>query len=506
MDAEDLPPGWAWATLSEIADAPESVSPARAFADRQAFKYVDLSAVNSGQITKAQEVKPSEAPSRARQMIRAGDTLFSCVRVYLENIAFVTTDFDGQIASTAYAVLRPRDGIDARYLYWQARQPAFIKAMTDAQRGNSPPAVQEDDVRGARVPIAPSAEQTRIAAAVDALLAELDEAEAALARAREGVAQFRASMLHAACTGQLTAAWRAARPPTKTGADLLRRVLAERRTAWERTERARLEARGTLPRGDAWKARYVEPAAPDLSGMPDLPDGWAWASLDQLARSSSYGSSVKCDADATGLAVLRIPNVQTGEVNWSKLKYATADLGLAESDLLAVGDLLIVRTNGSPNLVGRAGLVEATPSAPSYFASYLIRYRLAGAETLQRWVATAFGSGLIRVQVGRFAATSAGQYNISQTNLSSFAIPVPSEAEMTVALDLLREAPMRADDWSLNAELASLRQSILHAAFTGRLVSQDPTDEPATALLARLRGTSTPARRARRRTPAEVPA
>lgn len=393
---------------------------------------------------------------------------------------------------------------DLDYLFWFIQK--CREKLRDLGQGGAQPNISQATLKNFQLPLPPLAEQRRIATAVNALFEELDEAEAALARAREGVEQFRASLLHAACTGQLTAAWRRDNPPAETGADLLRRILAERRTAWERAERARLEARGTMPRGDAWRARYVEPVAPDLTAMPDLPEGWVWASLEQLSCSSSYGSSVKCDAQAEGLAVLRIPNVQTGTANWSKLKFATEDLALDDGALLAPGDLLVVRTNGSHTLVGRAGLVDALPPVPSYFASYLIRFRLAASAPLQRWVAMAFGSALVRMQVARFAATSAGQYNISQTKLASFALPLPTEPEMQAAMGLLQDAPMHSDDWTADDAIATLRQSILHAAFTGRLVPQNPADEPAATLLARLRETAVPARRTRGRPVTKVPA
>jgi type I restriction enzyme S subunit len=279
------------------------------------------------------------------------------------------------------------------------------------------------------MPIAPLAEQARIIAAVNALFEEVEAGEAALARARESLAEFRASLLHAACTGALTADWRAANPTNDTGHDLLAVLLGQRRTRWEADFRANAARVGKRLRDDAWKARYPTPRDPDLTDIPALPESWTWVSLDQLSHDSSYGTSVKCDVSADGLAVLRIPNVQAGAVTWSNLKFATADLGLETAYLLAPGDLLIVRTNGSPDLVGRAALVAGWPERPSYFASYLIRFRLVGSPAVQRWVASVFRSGLVRPQVARFAATSAGQYNVSQTNLAGFAIPLPPESE-----------------------------------------------------------------------------
>lgn len=512
MDAEDLPPGWAWATLGEIAEAPQSVSPARVFADKPSFTYVDLSAVNGGQITDAQTIKPSDAPSRARQMIRAGDTLFSCVRVYLENIAFVTKDFCGQVASTAYAVLRPRDGIDPRYLYWLTRQPSFIKAMTEAQRGNSPPAVQEDDVRGATVPIAPASEQARIAAAVNALFDELDEAAAALARAREGVEQFRASLLHAACTGQLTAAWRAANPPTETGADLLRRILAERRTAWEGTECARLEARGTLPRGDAWKARYVEPVAPDLTDMPDLPEGWVTTPLRLLViEGPTNGYSPKASRSEDGTLSLKLTATTKGIIDLSSraIKRLSEQIDPSSNLFLKNSDLLFQRGN-TPEYVGISAIFRG-PENLFVYPDLMIRVR-SGQDFITEWLWRVANSPVGRRHMQQAASGTAGTMpKITGETVRELPVPLPPEAELREIMVLLSTSLEDARDAAeqleaLDDDLSRLRQSILHAAFTGRLVPQDPTDEPAAALLVRLRGTAPPGRRTRRRTPAEVPA
>src|SRR5690606_14018520 len=116
------------------------------------------------------------------------------------------------------------------------------------------------------------------------LFGEIEAGEQELEKAREGLADFRRAVLKAAVTGELTREWREKNPPNETGADFLARILAERRAAWERAELARLKAKGKAPKGDSWKSRYVEPTPPDTSGLRDLPNGWVWASVDQLSE------------------------------------------------------------------------------------------------------------------------------------------------------------------------------------------------------------------------------
>lgn len=405
------------------------------------------------------------------------------------------------IASTEWITFPPHTALVPEYLrFFLMREPvrAYLAASASGVGGSL--MRSNAGVAGTlSLPLAPLPEQHRVVAAIETQFAELDEAEAALARARAGLAEYRASLLHAACTGQLTVAWRASRPPPpENGPALLRRILAERRAAWERAELARLHARGKpAPVGDGWKARYKEPVTPDMEELPSLPHGWTWASLDQLSWNTNYGTSAKCDTGEVGTPVLRIPNVQSGVIKWSNLKYTKAETDLEQADYLAFGDLLIVRTNGSPGLLGRAAVIDQPCSQPTYFASYLIRFRLLGAATLHQWVAILFSADLVRKQIGRYAATSAGQYNISQTNLARFAIPLPPMGEVAQLVEELADDTLTEDGYPADETAATLRQSILHAAFTGRLVPQDPADEPAAALLARLRAAPAAPRRGR---------
>ena len=498
---EELPPGWAWATLGEITKPVDSISPAREFTGQATFAYIDLSAIEQHTIRNPQYILPNAAPSRARQKVFAGDTLFSCVRVYLDNIARVTEAFDGGVASSAFAVLRPKDGIDPTYLYWLVRQPAFVSQMASAQRGNSPPAVQDTDVRTAFVPVAPAAEQRRIATEVEALFAELDEAEAALGRAREALTDYRASLLHAACTGRLTESWRAANPqPVEDGPALLGRILAERRAAWERAELARLAAKGKpAPKGDTWKSRYQEPQTPVTDDLSELPNGWIWATVDQLTSAVQYGTSARCSVLEHGIPVIRMGNLQNGRLDMRSLKHLSPDHNEFPELLLSTGDILFNRTN-SAELVGKTAVYDGS-DMPCSFASYLVRLRTVNVRP--HYLANYINSPSGRAWVATSMTQQVGQANVSGGKLKGLVVPVPPRDEQDEILRLVDLALAAMEEGALNVigsdnESATLRQSILQAAFTGRLVSQDPADEPASALLARLHASPPTARKPRR--------
>jgi type I restriction enzyme S subunit len=341
------------------------------------------------------------------------------------------------------------------------------------------------------VPLAPAAEQTRIVAKLEELLSDLDAGVAELKAAQKKLAQYRQSLLKAAVEGALTAAWRTQHQPTETGAQLLQRILQERRARWEARQLAKFAEQGKTPPKD-WQKKYPEPVQPDTTDLPELPQGWVWASLDQLALDSSYGTSVKCGYESQGASVLRIPNVIARKLVLDDLKFASQPLDLHKSEYLAPGDILVVRTNGSVSLVGRAAEVTEPLPGDFYFASYLLRVRCLETSVVHRWVSALLASRQGRSWIESRAASSAGQHNLSLSTLLTIPIPLPPIVEQAEAMNALEAVLLSVSeqeqflDKSLQQSTAQ-RQNILRAAFSGQLVPQDRHDEPASALLERIR-------------------
>src|SRR5206468_2460966 len=135
-----------------------------------------------------------------------------------------------------------------------------------------------------KVKVAPLPEQHRIVAAIEQQFTRLEASVAALQRARTKLKRYRAAVLKAAVEGKLTEAWRAEHPTTEPASVLLERILQERRAKWE----ADLRAKGKDPA----KVKYVEPAGPDVEGLPELPEGWCWATPKQLASTNKYSLAI----------------------------------------------------------------------------------------------------------------------------------------------------------------------------------------------------------------------
>lgn len=491
---DTLPAGWAVSTIGDVCDPVSKRGPN---GDVPTFQYIDLGSIDNKTktIVKASLLDVADAPSRAKQIVQAGDVLFSNVRVYLENIAPVPDDLDGEVASTAFCVLRPATGVVPRYLYHFATSRPFIRDVDSLQRGNSPPSVQDSDVKAQPFPVAPTREQVRIASKIDELFSRIDEGEQALKRAEKLVERYRQSVLKAAVTGELTREWRAARKRAgervESGATLLARILKARRAAWEAAELKKLKAKGKSPTDDRWKQKYQEAAPPDTTDLPELPEGWVWASLPMLCNDDTCnGISVKGSDAPPGTPSLRLDAMTSDGFDYAARRYINIDDSKGEKLAIAKGDFFVSRANGSLALVGRAVAAQRPPERV-VFPDTMIRYRPLAEVASPLWLAIIWSSPLIRRQLQSLAKTTAGIYKVSQEDIAAIAIPVCSLSEQH---QLVKAASNAIDQGagastSCSAERyrsAALRQSILEAAFSGQLVPQDPDDEPAAKLLERI--------------------
>lgn len=494
IHGQQLPHGWALPPLNAVGQINPALDRCVTSDDVQ-VTFVPMRAVEAegGGLVRP-ETRGYGEVKKGYTSFLSGDVIMAKITPCMENgKTTIVPEVAGQVCfgSTEFHVVRPDDGVQPRWiaqflLQHEIRRIAQ-RQMTGAVGQMRVPAAFLETVR---IPLAPSAEQSRIADVLDELLSDLDAGMAAIERVREKLRLYRASVLKAAVEGALTAEWRARHPDTEPASEFLKRILVERRCCWEEEQIRMFREKGREPPKN-WKAKYKEPVVPNTSSLPSLPKEWCWVTLSQLAWASGYGTSEKCTENNKGLAVLRIPNIIGGRLDLTDLKFAPPDYSEREENLIHIGDLLVVRTNGSRNLIGRGAVVQEQQSALLSFASYLIRLRLIPNAPLLRWVSLIWDTYHVRRWIETHAATSAGQYNISLGVLDGLAVPLPplDEQEGIVEavddqLSVIDHLEVDLDDKRKSAQ--ALRQSILRHAFTGQLVPQDLNDEPASELLKRI--------------------
>ena len=148
----------------------------------KSFRYVDISSVDNSRkrITASRTILGREAPSRARQRIKAGDVLVATTRPNLNAVAQVPPELDGQIASTGFCILRPGEGLDGHYLFAFVQSERFVEDLSDLVKGALYPAVSDNQVFSQTLPFPPLPAQRRIAAQLKEQLAEVERTRTAL--------------------------------------------------------------------------------------------------------------------------------------------------------------------------------------------------------------------------------------------------------------------------------------------------------------------------------------
>ncbi|MYB76050.1 MAG: restriction endonuclease subunit S, partial [Chloroflexi bacterium] len=399
--------------------------------------------------------------------------------------------------------------IDPRYLMRALNSPVVRAQIIALQSGSTRKRISRKNLATVPIPIPPLNEQRRIVERVEALFEEIDRGVESLRAAKNAVALYRQSLLKSAFEGSLTADWRAQNPDRLESPDaLLARIRGEREARyraavddWERAIAAwRKDSRKDRKPSKLKRPRTI-PVDPTDNGIP----GWATIPLGLAIADPIYGTSKKCGYGLGATSVLRIPNIGSGRIDSTDLKSADFDKVEFEKFSLREGDVLTIRSNGSLPIVGRPAIVMQQHTG-FLFAGYLIRLRPISEILLSRYLIHLMIEPNVRAQIEAKAKSTSGVNNISAKELQELNIPICSPAEQAEVVRILDARLEAAEllDGEIDTNLAradALRQSILKRAFAGQLVPQHPDEEPASALLERIRAerAETPGKRRKAR-------
>lgn len=373
--------------------------------------------------------------------------------------------------------------------------PGYLKAINSNTPSVTVKHLSSKTIGEIELPLPPLAEQIRIVEKLEEAFSDLDVGVAELKAVQKKLAQYRQSLLKAAVEGTLTAEWRKARAkhgePLETGAQLLKRILIERRHRWEEKQLAKFAEQNKTPPKD-WKDKYPEPVPPDTSELPKLPKGWTWASLDMLGEIvSGVAKGMKRDPKIPVREVpyLRVANVQRGYLDLREIKTILATEGDIEYLTLQIGDVLF-NEGGDRDKLGR-GWVWRGEIATCIHQNHVFRLRPYLSGNLPELIShhgNTFGQKWF--QTAGTQTTNLASINMGVLRL--FPVPIASVEEQREILKLLNTQMEVLDHQEKAVELGlkqaeTQRKNILKAAFSGQLVAQDPNDEPASVLLERIR-------------------
>ena len=261
-----------------------------------------------------------------------------------------------------------------------------------------------------------------------------------------------------------------------------------------RAEKERLIKEGKIKRSKKSASdtpHYENRQVGEANEVPfEVPEGWVWTTIGEIASSILYGVSES--AKETGqYKLLRITDIQNNKVNWETVPFTDYDNNKAQAYLLNDGDILFARTGAT---VGKSYLVEGLRDSVIY-ASYLIRVQTSSI-ILPAYIKFFFESGFYWEQIS-LNSVGIGQPNVNGTTLAALTIPIPPYREQ---LRIVEEAKkwlsvidgLDIEIYDLRTYIAQAKSKILDLAIHGKLVPQDPSDEPAIELLKRINPKFTP--------------
>ncbi len=493
IQRENLPESWVVAPISHIADLNvRSFCPLPGAVD-ELVHFVPMSAVEEefGGINISQR-RPLGEVKKGYTSFLSDDVLFAKITPCMENgkVAIVPA-LPNHVAygSTEFHVLRAQDGIRAAWLAYFISQSEFRRFARQHMTGSAGQLrVSASWLSDTKIPIAPSQEQTRIVDKLEELLSDLDAGVAELRAAQKKLGRYRQSLLKAAVEGTLTAEWRTKKQPAETGAQLLERILNERRARWEAKQLAKFKEQGKTPPKD-WQKKYPEPVQPDTTNLLRLPDGWVWATLEQLSEFITSGSRGWAEYYAeSGATFIRSQNINKDRLDLSDIAFVRPPASTEGSRTrVRSHDLLLTITGAN---VGKAAWVEAEVGEV-YVSQHVALIRpieTSCTKFLHMFlIAVAGGRGQLNKD-----AYGAGKPGLNLQQVGSVTVPLPSLAEILALEEAATRQLMALAEQALAIEFALKqsaiqRKNLLNAAFSGQLVPQDASDEPASVLLARIR-------------------
>ena len=418
-----LPDSWCWLPIREATSDRGQCVP------KSAFTYIDVTAIDKekGSIANPKVLQANEAPSRARKVVGRGDVVYSCVRPYLLNVAVLEDDFDPlPIASTAFAVLTGHGFVLPWFQWIVLRSPFMVARVEEEMRGQAYPAINDRDFAGLPFPLPPLAEQHRIVAKVDELMAlcdRLEVARTARETTRNRLAAASIARLNTPNSDPATFRKDAAfaldnLTPLTTRSD---QIKALRQTILNLAVRGKLVPQdpNDEPASELLKRRKV---AVSESGPSELPGSWAWVSVGAVAYSRLGKMLDKAKNKGTLRKYLRNINVRWFDFDLSDL----LEMRFEDSELpefaLRKGDVLICE-GGEP---GRAAVWDDRKT-DIYFQKAIHRVRFLD------FVDSDFFVKMLRASAddGRLAEyfTGTGIKHFTGKGLAAYSFPLPPLAE-----------------------------------------------------------------------------
>ncbi len=418
-----------------------------------------------------------------RTDIKSGDVLLTIVGA-IGRAAVVPEKCEKFTLQRSVAVIKPIL-LDSRFLMYQLEESRISNFFKNNARGTAQKGIYLRTLGSTEIWLPSLNEQRRIVAKIEALFAELEAGVASLKTAQAQLKTYRQALLKHAFAGKLTEAWRTAHADELEDATtLLRRIQAERQARYE-AETAVWEGNGRVGKKPR-PPQELPPLTPaELNGLPELPAGWAWVKLGEAFGIYVGATPSRKIQDYWGGD---IHWVSSGEVAFCRIrqtKETITEFGYANSstDIHPIGTVMLGMI-GEGKTRGQAAILDIEATHNQNTAAIRVSETDCSPECLFHYL-------FMQYEMTRRIGSGNNQKALNKERVSEMRFPLSPIAEQRKIIEIIDEKLSEVDqlEQTIIAALQqaeALRLSILKKAFSGQLVPQDPTDEPASVLLARI--------------------
>lgn len=456
----EVPENWVWVNLKSII---LPMTTAKPDVNKEYFQYIDIDAIDNKMqvINEPKCIKTSEAPSRASKELRYGNTLFSMVRPYLRNIAYIYKEYEECIGSTGFYVCKPSKGINSRFLFHLLCSEYIITKATSMMRGDNSPSIRNSEFEEIALPLPPITEQQRIVTIIESLFEKLDRAKELAQNALDSFEKRKSVLLGRAIRGDLTIQWRIDNPAFNSRHEL-ENIKGNKNYKSDKNETIEFS----------------------------IPVTWNWAELGCLI-------GLLTDYHANGSYEILKKNVELLETldyacmirttNFEKNNFETLMKYISKEAYDFLNKSKIFGNEILINKIGNAGSIYLMPNLnrPASLAMNLFMIRLSDGilpKYIYYHLKTLFSEKDIKQFVKGVATKSIDKKSINSLKIAF--PPLKEQQEIVRILDRLLENEQKAKELcSVIDKIDHIKKSILAKAFRGELGTNHPEEESALELL-----------------------
>jgi type I restriction enzyme, S subunit len=499
-EVRELPKGWIWTNASTVCSSVRDGTHDTPKYFEDGIPLVTSKNLKNGRIdfSTAKLISYEDhCQISIRSGVEPGDILFAMIGT-IGNPVVIQSNQEFSIKNVGL-FKKNESVINSYFLKLWLSSHLFEKISEEKQliKGTTQKFIPLGNLRALPIPFPPFKEQQRIVDKVEELFSELDQGIENLKTAQKQLKVYRQAVLKWAFEGKLTEEWRKRHSSTlKTGEALLAQIKTERENRyqqqlaeWEEKVRE-WEAIGKIGKKPT-KPQMIKEFPPltkaELFELFKLPENWCWVKIGDLTTGVEYGSAAKSKKEGK-VPVLRMGNIQNCIFDWSDLVFSDDEEEI-EKYILKKGDVLFNRTN-SPELVGKTAIYQG--ERPAIFAGYLIRLNQINKLVSSKYLNYFLNSITAKKHGNDVKTDGVNQSNINGEKLSNYPFPYTSLEEQEQIVEEIESRLSICDQLEATIienlqQSEALRQSILKQAFEGKLVPQDPNDEPAEKLLERIK-------------------